>query len=93
MNTDILVLSLIFQDMPYYFWMIMQMKNMKNVQHQGVAQHLLDCLPGVAYKSVASKKNVFISLHVYWDLTEDVQQPTIPTRSKRAPVRQAISNQ
>ena len=42
MNTDTPVLLLIFQNMSYYFWMIMFMKNVNNfqiakVQPQGVA--------------------------------------------------------
>ena len=42
MNTDILVLLLIFQDMSYYYWMITRMRNVNNfqmakVQPQGVA--------------------------------------------------------
>ena len=42
MNTDILILWIIFYNMSYYFWMIMWMKNMNNiqiakVQSQGVA--------------------------------------------------------
>ena len=65
MNTDILVLLRIFQNMSYYFWMITWMKNANNfqipkVQPQGVAQNLLNFFcqfqPGVGYKSVAYKK-------------------------------------
>ena len=42
MNTDTLALWIIFYNMSYYFWMIMWMKNMNNiqiakVQSQGVA--------------------------------------------------------
>ena len=49
MNTDILVLLLIFQNMFYYFWMITWMVNGNNfqiakVQPQGVAWHLLNFL-------------------------------------------------
>ena len=32
MNTDTLVLLLIFQNMPYYIWMITYMKNVNNFQ-------------------------------------------------------------
>ena len=42
MNKDTLILWIIFYNMSYYFWMIMWMKNMNNiqiakVQSQGVA--------------------------------------------------------
>ena len=69
MNTDILVLLRIFQNMSYYFWIITWMKNANNfqipkVQLQGVAQNLLNFFcqfqPGVAYKSVAYKKSVYV---------------------------------
>ena len=47
MNTDTLVLLLIFQNMSYYFWMITWMKNLNNfqvakVQPQVAAQQLLN---------------------------------------------------
>ena len=49
MNTDTLILLLIFQNMSY-FWTMKWMKNVNNfqlvkVQPQGVAQQLLDFLP------------------------------------------------
>ena len=50
MKTGTLVLSLIFENMCCYFWMITRMKNVNEiqiakVQSHGVAQHLLDFLP------------------------------------------------
>ena len=50
MNTEALVLLLIFLNMSYYFWIKTLMKNVNNfqiakVQLQGVAYHLLDFLP------------------------------------------------
>ena len=46
-NTDTLVLLLIFQNMSYYFWMITWMKDLDDflitkVQAQGVALNLLN---------------------------------------------------
>ena len=75
MNTDIHIFLLIFQNMPYVFWMITWMKNVNNfqiakVQPQGVAQHLLEYQPGLAYlvkvllikpKSIAYKKSVYVN--------------------------------
>ena len=46
----------------------------------------------LAYESVAKKKACFISLYVYWDLSEDVQPPATPTRIKVAVARPVISN-
>ena len=50
MNTDTLVLWLIFLEYAYYFWNIKLKKNVngfriENVQPHGVASHLLDLLP------------------------------------------------
>ena len=64
MNTDIHALLLIFQSMPYYFWMITWMKNVNNfriakVQPQPLAFASFFCQfqPGAANKSVAYKKS------------------------------------
>ena len=64
MNTDMLVLLLIFQNMSCYCQMISWMQNansfrMSKVQSQDIAQYLLDFCqfqPGVANKSVAYRK-------------------------------------
>ena len=50
MNTDTIVLLVIFQNVFYYFWMKTWMKNENNfqiakVQPHGIAYHLLDFLP------------------------------------------------
>ena len=52
MNTDTLVLSLIFSNISYYLWMITWLKNVNNFQTAKVQPQ------GVAYKSVAYKKCV-----------------------------------
>ena len=67
MNTDIHVLLLIFENMSYYFWIIMWMKNVNNFQiakdqPQGIAWYYLfffQFQPDVAYKSVVSKESVY----------------------------------
>ena len=70
MNADTLVLLLIFQNMPYYFWMITRMKNGNNfqiatVQPQGVTQHLLEFLPISAWRCLKvllrQKKRVVVA--------------------------------
>ena len=61
MNTDTLVLSLIFSNISYYLWMITWLKNVNNFQTAKVQPQ------GVAYKSVAYKKSVYLQgrfLHI-----------------------------
>ena len=70
MNTDTLVLLLIFQNMSYHFWMITWMKNVNNFEIAKVESQSLHSiclifwqfLPGVAYKSVAYKKSVYYQI-------------------------------
>ena len=55
MLIDTLVILLIFENMSYYFWLIIRMKNVNNfriakVQPQGTAKHLHNFLPTSAWR-------------------------------------------
>ena len=66
MNTDTLVLLLIFQNIYYHFWMTTFMKNVNNFQRAKVQRKvlLIICLifwqlqTDVAYQSVTYKRSV-----------------------------------
>ena len=73
-NTETIVLLLIFQNMPCYFWIITWMKNVNNFQVAKVQpkDFFSICLfffcqfhPGVAYKGVAYKKACNFQFYYY----------------------------